>query len=305
MDLERLAEFAAAARCGSLKALSQETGVPAATLSARLRSFEKELGMELFNRSGSGLELTEAGERLLPSAEEILENLRQLRSELREAERHKYSRLRIGITGSGLPLYLGPFLDELNLKYPDISLELIDDSQFSIEEGLRTGAVDIYFASVMRDFEIPGMTKTTVAASSQYVLLPRFHRLANRTALSIRELDGEAFIPYPCTRESCLRDFQFRNLEAAGIRYRIYESETSPLFYKLLVPIGKGAILSPRDVMDLPPNTVCIPVSDIPYPAAPCFFYDRASLNEEAEAFVRDYVIFAKEAHRREHRAAL
>ena len=46
-------------------------------------------------------------------------------------------------------------------------------------------------------------------------------------------------------------------------------------------------------------------MSDIPYPAAPCFFYDRASLNEEAEAFVRDYVIFAKEAHRREHRAAL
>lgn len=57
--------------------------------------------------------------------------------------------------------------------------------------------------------------------------------------------------------------------------------------------------------MDLPPNTVCISVSDVPYPAAPCFFYDRASLSEEAEAFVRDYVIFAKEAHRREHRAAL
>ena len=37
--------------------------------------------------------------------------------------------------------------------------------------------------------------------------------------------------------------------------------------------------------MDLPPNTACISVSDVPYPAAPCFFYDRASLNEEAEAF--------------------
>ena len=109
----------------------------------------------------------------------------------------------------------------------------------------------------------------------------------------------------PRTRENCLRDFQFRSLEASGISYRIYESETSPLFYKLLVPIGKGVILSPRDVMDLPPNTVCISVSDVPYPAAPCFFYDRASLNEEAEAFVSDYVIFAKEAHRREHRAAL
>jgi len=241
--------------------------VPPATLSARLRGFEKELGMELFRRVAGGLALTEAGERLLPSAEEILASLRQLRGELKEAERHRYSRLRIGITGSGLPLYLGPFLDELNLKYPDISLELLDDSRYSIEEGLRSGEVDIYFASVMRDFEIPGLTKTTVTASSQYLLLPRFHRLANRTTVSLRELDGECFIPYPRTRENCLRDFQFRNLEASGIS--------------------------------------CISVSDVPYPAAPCFFYDRASLNEEAEAFVRDYVIFAKEAHRREHRAAL
>ena len=97
----------------------------------------------------------------------------------------------------GVPLYLGPFLDELNLKYQDISLELLDDSRYSIEEGLRSGEVDIYFASVMRDFEIPGLTKTTVTASSQYLLLPRSHRLANRTTVSLRELDGSALYPTP------------------------------------------------------------------------------------------------------------
>lgn len=305
MDLDRLAEFARAARCGSLKRLSQELGLPQATLAARLKAFEEDLGLELFERSARGLTLTQAGERLLPSAEEILDSLRQLRGELREAERHRYRRLRIAVSGSGLPLYLGPFLDELNLRYPDMSLELLDDSRFSIEDGLRSGAVDIYFAAVTRDFEIPGLTKTMVAASSQYVLLPRSHRLANRTTLSVKELDGESFALYPRTKENSIRDFQLRNLKASGISYKVYESETSPLFYKLLVPIGKGLILSPRDMMDLPPNTVCISVTDIPFPAAPCFFYDRASLGEETEAFVRDYVIFAKEAHRREHRAAL
>lgn len=305
MDLERLSEFAQAARCGSMKKLSEETGVPQATLAARLRSFENELGVELFRRSPSGIVLTQAGERLLPSAEEILEDLRQLRYELREAERHRYRRLRIAVTGSGLPLYLGPFLDELNLRYPDMSLELFDDTRFSIEDGLRSGAVDIYFAPVMSEFEIPGLTKTTVAASSQYVLMSWSHRLAYRNTVSLKELDGESFVLYPRTKESSIRDFQFCNLKASEITYKVYESETSPLFYKLLVPIGKGLILSPRDMMDLPPNTVCVSVTDVPHPAAPCFFYDRALLNEETEAFVRDYVIFAKEAHRREHRAAL
>ena len=266
MDLDRLAEFARAARCGSLKRLSQELGLPQATLAARLKAFEEDLGLELFERSARGLTLTQAGERLLPSAEEILDSLRQLRGELREAERHRYRRLRIAVSGSGLPLYLGPFLDELNLRYPDMSLELLDDSRFSIEDGLRSGAVDIYFAAVTRDFEIPGLTKTMVAASSQYVLLPRSHRLANRTTLSVKELDGESFVLYPRTKENSIRDFQLRNLKASGISYKVYESETSPLFYKLLVPIGKGLILSPRDMMDLPPNTVCISVTDIPLP---------------------------------------
>ncbi|MFR5888292.1 MAG: LysR substrate-binding domain-containing protein, partial [Oscillospiraceae bacterium] len=162
-----------------------------------------------------------------------------------------------------------------------------------------------YFAPVMSEFEIPGLTKTTVAASSQYVLMSRSHRLAYRNTVSLKELDGESFVLYPRTKESSIRDFQLCNLKASGITYKVYESETSPLFYKLLVPIGKGLILSPRDMMDLPPNTVCVSVTDVPHPAAPCFFYDRALLNEETEAFVRDYVIFAKEAHRREHRAAL
>ncbi|GEM_PF-4252111 len=83
MDLERLAEFAQAARCGSLKKLSEQTGVPHATLAARLRSFGDEMGVELFLRGPGGLTLTQAGERLLPSADEILEDLRQLRFELR------------------------------------------------------------------------------------------------------------------------------------------------------------------------------------------------------------------------------
>lgn len=75
MDLDRLSEFAAVARGGNIKAVAQELGLPPATLSARLRGFEKELGMELFRRVAGGLALTEAGERLLPSAEEILASL--------------------------------------------------------------------------------------------------------------------------------------------------------------------------------------------------------------------------------------
>ena len=74
----------------------------------------------------------------------------------------------------------------------------------------------------------------------------------------------------------------------------MYESETSVLFSKLLVPIGKGLLLYTH-TLDLPPNTVCIPVTDLPYHASICFYYLKNSTNPDVTAFVKDYLAFTKE----------
>ncbi|MDD6024388.1 MAG: hypothetical protein PUC06_09180 [Oscillospiraceae bacterium] len=55
-----------------------------------------------------------------------------------------------------------------NQTFPNVRLDLTDDSQYSIEEGLKSGAVDVYFASVMADFQLEGVEKCPVAASNQY-----------------------------------------------------------------------------------------------------------------------------------------
>jgi len=67
--------------------------------------------------------------------------------------------------------------------------------RYGIVDGLQSGAVDIYFAPVMSDFAPKGLVKVPVSTSSQYVILPRHHRLADRIMVSIRELDGEQLAP--------------------------------------------------------------------------------------------------------------
>lgn len=301
MDFERLREYEVVARLKSIKKAAEELGCSAATLSARMRSFEKSLNASLFMQDGRELRLSEAGERLYPSAVELLESVSHVRHQLRLAQEHSYRRLRLAVTGSALPLFLGPFLDRLNISYPDMQLELLDDTNWSAEEGLRSGAVDIYFAPVMSDYVIQGMEKEVIAPSNQYVILPRSHPLSARNAISLRELDGERFIPYPETMETCIREFTLRNLRESGIRYTIFDDPVSPHFYKLLVPIGKGLVLLPMPSMELPPNTVILTISDLKHPAAPCFFYNKSSLNPEVHAFVRDYKEFIKEMRQHEH----
>lgn len=305
MNLERLSEFLAVAKHGSIKKAALELGISNATLSARLIRFEEHLGTPLFIRKANAMLLTPAGEQLLPSAEEILFSYHKLSGEMHAIQEHAYHQLRIAISGATLPLNLGPFLDQLNISYPGIHIEILDDSHYGIAEGLQSGAVDIYFAPVLPDFAPKGIAKVPVSASGQYVILPRSHRLADRTMVSIRELDGERFILYPRTAEPANRDFQLRNLQDSGIRYTVYDSDTAAVFYKLLVPVGKGILLRPMPMMNVPPNAVCLPVTDLPHQATTCFFYDKANPKEDVLAFAKDFPKFSKEVSGREHRTAL
>lgn len=305
MDLDRLAEFAAVVKFGSIKKAALELGISSATLSARLIRFEDHLGAPLFCRSGENLTLTPAGQQLLPSAMEILASCQKLHREICSAQEHSYHQLRIAICGTNLPLYLGPFLDQLNLSNPEMQIEIVDDSRYSIIDGLQSGAIDIYFAPVMEDFAPKGLSRNPVAFSTQFVIMPRNHRLSERSMVSLRELDGEQFLLYPQTAESAIRDFQLRNLKDAGIRYTAYDGSTSAIFYKLLIPIGKGLLLHPAPMMDLPPNTVAIPVSGLKHPATSCFFYDKANTKADVLAFARDFPTFAKEVSKHDHRPTL
>lgn len=305
MDLERLAEFAAIAQHGTLKGAASALAISVATLSARLLRFEAHLGAPLFHRTGTAMILTDSGKHLLPNALEILAQYDTIRQDMHRAKEYSYNKLRIAVTGSSLPLHLGPFLDKLVLENPDIQLELLDDSRYGIEDGLSSGFVDIYFAPFW-DKPVPkNLSRQLVGFPGEYVLLPRSHPLADRSMISIRELDGERFVLYPQTAEPAIRDFQLKNLRDSGIRYSIYESSTSVIFSKLLVPIGKGTLLCATHMMDAPPNTVCIPVTDLPHHSSICFFYRKTDTSPDVLAFVRDYLYYTKEVKGYEHRKNL
>ncbi|MEZ4299678.1 MAG: LysR family transcriptional regulator [Polyangiaceae bacterium] len=65
--------FLVVARSGTLSAAADELGLNASTLHRRLGAFEAEMGSTLFEKGPRGYRLTNAGEALLPQAEEVEE----------------------------------------------------------------------------------------------------------------------------------------------------------------------------------------------------------------------------------------
>ena len=296
MNLDRLHEFVVLAGHGSLSAAAAALHLAPATLSARFHAFEESLDVKLLVSTGGVLAPTPAGRILLSHARGILSAYQATADAIATASRHTYRRLRIALVGTSLPLFLGPFLDRINRTWPDVRIDLVSGSRLPLAESLLRGAVDLYCTLLMDDAVPEGLIRLDIAQPFHHILLPREHSLARRTSVSIRELNGECFILSPDSEEPCIRNFQLTNLAAAGIQYRTYDSETDSIYIPLLVPIGKGILLMPSPVPNLPPNTVALAVRDLPHPATPCIFACRQSANPDVSEFMTGFAAFIHEA---------
>lgn len=72
MELSQLRIFAAVAETGSFTKAAKMLYVSHSTTSRGVAALEEELGVQLFDRDNRVFGLTEAGEKLLPRAKEIL-----------------------------------------------------------------------------------------------------------------------------------------------------------------------------------------------------------------------------------------
>ena len=292
MDLDRLREFARIAECGSVSAAARRLGLSVATLSARLRGLEKSLGTPLFDREGRALILTDAGRCLLGNSREILSRYAAVAEELRSLKEHRYDRLALA-ADAPFPLHLGPLLDRLNLANPELRLQLVIAGEPEAFDALRDGSLDVFFATGPEDPVPEGVARRRIAGATQRVILPAGHPLAGRSVLSMKDLEGECFLLYPESGSASVRAFQLRNLEASGIRYTVYDSGTSRELLQFLVPVGKGLLLTPYHLVDLPAS-VEIPLTEAPCPSYPWLYTAAEPLRPEVARFVRDFFDFVR-----------
>lgn len=305
MDLDRLCEFVLIAEKKSIKYAAEELSLAPATLASRLKSFETALGTELFTRESGGLSLTPDGQHFYANVYSIAMKYKRLRNDIALLNNEALNELRICISGNGMPFHLGPYLDILNKQNPNIRIHLMDDSHFSVEEGLHSGDADIYFAPIMSHLTYNGIIKTVLASPHQNVTLPTTHPLSHHETLSMSDLENECFLLFPNTGAAVIRNFQLENLKAAKIHYTTYETDSSPSFYHLLVPVGKGILLSPSPAPLQFPNCVTIPVSDLPYPAPDSMLYLKDNRKKDVTNFVSGFLNFIKESASHDHRKAL
>ncbi len=129
LDWTALRDFLAVAETGSLSRAAHRLGVSQPTLTRRMTALEERLRTELFRRTPRGVELTEAGESILPAARQMEQEAHGVELAISGRDAALAGVVRVTAT-EGLGIHwLTPALAEFQLAHPAIEIQLLLQNQ--------------------------------------------------------------------------------------------------------------------------------------------------------------------------------
>lgn len=124
MNLSSLQAFIKVAELGSFSAAAEELFLTQPAVSKRIAQLEEELGVQLFDRIGHRISITEAGKTLLPGAARIIEEVKDTQRQVANLSGDIRGALRIG-TSHHIGLHrLPPFLKAFTRNHPEVELDI-------------------------------------------------------------------------------------------------------------------------------------------------------------------------------------
>ncbi|MEO1403804.1 MAG: LysR substrate-binding domain-containing protein [Cyanobacteria bacterium J06635_1] len=210
--LHQLKVFEATARHGSFTRAAEELFLTQPTVSIQVKQLTKAVGLPLFEQIGKRLYLTQAGQQLLSTCQEIFDGLEQFEMSVADLKGMKQGQLKLAVITTAkyfVPRLLGPFCQ----RYPGIDISLKVTNHQTIQERMANNQDDIYIVS-----QPPTHIDLSVhpfLPNPLIVLAPKNHPLAGEKNIPISKLNDEAFImrePGSGTREAIQNLFEEQNI---------------------------------------------------------------------------------------------
>jgi DNA-binding transcriptional LysR family regulator len=175
----------------SMAKAADDLGYSQSAMSQIIASLEDELSIKLLNRSKHGTELTTEGKELYPFIEETIYRYRASVEKAAEIRGLETGIIRMGTLASISANWLPPLIHEFESHYPGIEFVIHQGDYTSIQDWIKTGAVDFGFVS---PDAVNGMELTILNKGEFKAILPENHTLATETSISLSNLAKEPFI---------------------------------------------------------------------------------------------------------------
>jgi DNA-binding transcriptional LysR family regulator len=221
-------------------------------VSASIRSLERELGVELFERTTQRVHLTQAGNLLLPEARLTLAAAANARDAVDAVSGGLRGRLTIGTMQMLRAIDVPQLLADFHRDHPLVELHLRHAKKggsVELADRVRHGELDLaILASLER--RAAGLEFTAIASETIKLACHKDHPLAARDVVDLADLAEETFIDFPVGWG--IRDAIDAAFTSAGVR-RAVTMEVDDTFHLVrMVGVGLGVALLPPSIVTDP-----------------------------------------------------
>src|SRR5579884_3746716 len=188
MQLEQLRYFLAVARHLSFTRAAESLPLSQPSLTNQIRKLERELGVELFERTTRRVRLTPAGEDFVGAAQQILNLVETAELEMQEFSGLKRGRLVLGTIPTVGAFSLPPLLARFREQFPGIELILHEEGSDVLLQQLLEESIDLAIITAAEAHPTGALERQCLVVDEMVVLLPAGHRLANRKTVRMADL---------------------------------------------------------------------------------------------------------------------
>ncbi len=242
MEIRQLRTFRTVATLLSFNRAAESLHYAQSSISAQIQSLEEELGVQLFDRLGRRVIITEAGEHLLQYAEKILDLADETLAEIAGATEPRGS-LTIRVPETFVVHRLPPVIKQFHALYPNVRLRFITCAHEGLEKDLRKGITDLAFL-LTESIQATDLGVEVIGYENIIIVACPGHPLAAKPVVHTRDLEGESFF---ISRVDCsyLKTFQ-QILEQENVRSSKVLEFYSVEAIKRSVMMGTGITVLPE-----------------------------------------------------------
>lgn len=210
MDLRSFQTFQQVVRQGSFVRAAEVLNYAQSTVTMQVQKLESDYGMQLIERNGKTVKLTEAGRLFYEQSVDILQRAESLQRGLNGLRLGEAGHIRLGATEPAASYRLPAVVEQFMAEYPNVQISIDIAGTPILSEKLLSGELDLAICST------PGSADELLFEPLYQepfvVLLPADHPLAKYSLIELKDLYGHRMLitsttcPYRKKLESVLQE---------------------------------------------------------------------------------------------------
>jgi len=262
MELRHLRHFLSVTEHLNITHASRHLHLSQPALSRQMKELETELGVALFLRKASGLQLTSAGKFLVKEATSTLQRIDLMLRTLSAFAGPTDGRFSVGYDPGAISQWFFRTLARFGSGHPQTELSIREQTTEQLFAALHDGSMDVAILPIAHTAVPPEYESLVIAREPLSLVLSSKHPLAGNSSLRLNQMQDEIMISYQENVGVIWQQFLMDACRLAGFMPEDIVRVSSYSAMLATIAGGKGYSLLPRGLdADLNQAISFIPVS--------------------------------------------